>query len=97
MKNSFAVREKLALACKLLYMEGLIDHGGLVGARVKEGEGDLVLIPYADSISIFITLVPVCRAKVSACCFKARGLLFRFQPSLRPAGGHGSGRRPMRS
>jgi ribulose-5-phosphate 4-epimerase/fuculose-1-phosphate aldolase len=44
-ENSFAVREKLALACKLLYMEGLIDHGGLVGARVKEGEGNLVLIP----------------------------------------------------
>ena len=45
MENSLAVREKLALACKLLYMEGLIDHGGLVGARVAPGAGALVLNP----------------------------------------------------
>ena len=45
MENSLAVREKLALACKLLYMEGLIDHGGLVGARVAPGAGGLVLNP----------------------------------------------------
>ncbi len=44
MDSSFATREKLALACKLLYMEGLIDHGGLVGARVP-GDGGLVLNP----------------------------------------------------
>lgn len=45
MENSLEIREKLALALKLLYMEGLIDHGGLVGARIKEGEGNMVLIP----------------------------------------------------
>ncbi|MDB5963739.1 MAG: hypothetical protein JWQ72_239 [Polaromonas sp.] len=44
METSFATREKLALACKLLYMEGLIDHGGLVGARVP-GNAGLVLNP----------------------------------------------------
>ena len=44
MTASLAVREKLALACKLLYMEGLMDHGGLVGARLPE-TGGLVLNP----------------------------------------------------
>ncbi len=44
MDTSLETREKLALACKLLYMEGLIDHGGLVGARVP-GTGGLVLNP----------------------------------------------------
>ena len=44
MDSSLATREKLALACKLLYMEGLIDHGGLVGARAP-GNGGLVLNP----------------------------------------------------
>jgi ribulose-5-phosphate 4-epimerase/fuculose-1-phosphate aldolase len=44
MDTSLAIREKLALACKLLYMEGLMDHGGLVGARVPES-GALVLNP----------------------------------------------------
>lgn len=38
------VAGKLALACRLLYMEGLIDHGGLVGARVP-GTGNMVLNP----------------------------------------------------
>ena len=45
MDSSTEVRQKLAFACKLLYMEGLLDHGGLVGARVKAGEGNLVLNP----------------------------------------------------
>jgi ribulose-5-phosphate 4-epimerase/fuculose-1-phosphate aldolase len=38
------LRDKLALACRLLYMEGLIDHAGLVGARIPE-TGNLLLIP----------------------------------------------------
>jgi len=38
------LREKLADACRLLYMEGLMDHGGLVGARIPE-TGNLLLIP----------------------------------------------------
>lgn len=48
MDSTLATREKLALACKLLYMEGLIDHGGLVGARVPGAApagGGLVLNP----------------------------------------------------
>ena len=44
MTDTKSVREKLALACKLLYMEGLIDHGGLVGARVP-GSGNMALNP----------------------------------------------------
>ncbi|MFM9968560.1 MAG: class II aldolase/adducin family protein [Burkholderiales bacterium] len=44
MSDTQQVREKLALACKLLYMEGLIDHGGLVGARVP-GTSNMVLNP----------------------------------------------------
>jgi hypothetical protein len=43
-KSPENVVEKLALACRLLYMEGLIDHGGLVGARVP-GTGNMVLNP----------------------------------------------------
>ena len=39
-----ALREKLARACRLLYMEGLMDHGGLVGARIPE-TGHLILNP----------------------------------------------------
>lgn len=39
-----SLAEKLALACRLLYMEGLMDHGGLVGARVPE-TGHLILNP----------------------------------------------------
>ena len=36
--------EKLALACRLLYMENLMDHGGLVGARIPD-TGKLILNP----------------------------------------------------
>jgi len=39
-----SLAEKLALACRLLYMEGLVDHGGLVGARIPE-TGNLILNP----------------------------------------------------
>jgi len=38
------IAEKLALACRLLYMEGLVDHGGLVGARIP-ATGNLILNP----------------------------------------------------
>jgi L-ribulose-5-phosphate 4-epimerase len=38
------LREKLAHACRLLYMEGLMDHGGLVGARIP-GTDHLILNP----------------------------------------------------
>lgn len=38
------VKEKLALACRLLYMEGLLDHAGLVAARIS-GESRMVLMP----------------------------------------------------
>ncbi len=38
------LKEKLALACRLLYREGLMDHAGLAGARVP-GDGRLVLNP----------------------------------------------------
>lgn len=38
------VKEKLALACRLLYMEGLLDHAGLVAARIA-GDSRLVLNP----------------------------------------------------
>ena len=44
MNESNPTREKLALACKLLYMEGLIDHGGLAGARIP-GTGNMALNP----------------------------------------------------
>ena len=44
MDSSRAIAEKLATACRLLYMEDLMDHGGLAGARVP-GTGHLVLNP----------------------------------------------------
>ena len=44
MQGSLELREKLALACRLLWMEGLLDHAGLAGARVPE-TGNLLLIP----------------------------------------------------
>jgi len=42
--NLEEVKAKLALACRLLYMEGLLDHAGLVAARIP-GESRLVLNP----------------------------------------------------
>jgi len=44
MDSSRATAEKLSTACRLLYMENLMDHGGLVGARIPE-TGHLVLNP----------------------------------------------------
>lgn len=44
MNNRDQLKEKLALACRLLYREGLMDHAGLAGARVP-GENLLVLNP----------------------------------------------------
>ena len=44
MEDLMEVKSKLALACRLLFMEGLIDHGGLVGARAP-GDSRLVLNP----------------------------------------------------
>lgn len=44
MESFGALAEKLATACRLLYMEGLMDHGGLVGARIPE-TGNIVLNP----------------------------------------------------
>ena len=44
MNEQQSLAEKLALACRLLYMEGLVDHGGLVGARIPE-TGNLILNP----------------------------------------------------
>jgi len=44
MQGSKELREKLATACRLLYMEGLMDHAGLAGARVPE-TGNLLLNP----------------------------------------------------
>ncbi len=38
------LREKLATACRLLSMEGLMDHAGLAGARIP-GSGNLLLNP----------------------------------------------------
>lgn len=38
-----AIAEQLARACRMLYMERLIDHGGLVGARLPDG--NLLLNP----------------------------------------------------
>jgi len=35
--------DRLALACRMLYMEGLMDHGGLVGVRLPSG--NLLLNP----------------------------------------------------
>jgi len=42
MQGSKELREKLAIACRLLYMEGLMDHAGLAGARIPE-TGNLLL------------------------------------------------------
>jgi len=39
---TLAIRKKLALACQPLYMERLMDHGGLVGTRIP-GTGDMAL------------------------------------------------------
>lgn len=44
MQGSKELRDQLADACRLLYMEGLMDHGGLVGARIPE-TGNLLLNP----------------------------------------------------
>ncbi|MCJ7594257.1 MAG: class II aldolase/adducin family protein [Desulfobacterales bacterium] len=44
MSDLYEIKEKLALACRLLYMEKLMDHGGLIGARMP-GENRLVLNP----------------------------------------------------
>lgn len=44
MQGSPELREKLALACRLLWLEGLLDHAGLAGARIPE-TGNLLLIP----------------------------------------------------
>lgn len=44
MNGTPQLREKLATACRLLYMEGLIDHAGLAGARIPES-GNLLLNP----------------------------------------------------
>jgi ribulose-5-phosphate 4-epimerase/fuculose-1-phosphate aldolase len=44
MQGSKELREKLATACRLLYMEGLMDHAGLAGARIP-GTGNLLLNP----------------------------------------------------
>lgn len=44
MSDVAELKEKLALACRLLYMEGLMDHAGLVGARIP-GDGRLILNP----------------------------------------------------
>lgn len=44
MKPIEELKTKLALACRLLYREGLMDHAGLAGARVP-GEDLLVLNP----------------------------------------------------
>jgi len=44
MQGTNELREKLAIACRLLYMEGLMDHAGLAGARIPE-TGNLLLNP----------------------------------------------------
>jgi ribulose-5-phosphate 4-epimerase/fuculose-1-phosphate aldolase len=44
MQGSAELREKLAAACRLLYLEGLMDHAGLAGARIPE-TGNLLLNP----------------------------------------------------
>jgi 3,4-dihydroxyphthalate decarboxylase len=44
MQGSSELRAKLATACRLLYMEGLMDHAGLAGARIPE-TGNLLLNP----------------------------------------------------
>ena len=44
MQGTEELRQKLATACRLLYMEGLMDHAGLAGARIPE-TGNLLLNP----------------------------------------------------
>ena len=44
MQGAKELRDKLALACRLLAMQGLIDHAGLAGARIPE-TGNLLLNP----------------------------------------------------
>src|ERR1700675_2384680 len=44
MPGTRELREKLATACRLLHMEGLMDHAGLAGARIP-GTGNLLLNP----------------------------------------------------
>lgn len=44
MQGTKELRDKLALACRLLAMQGLIDHAGLAGARISE-TGNLLLNP----------------------------------------------------
>ena len=44
MQGSDELRNKLAVACRLLAMQGLIDHAGLAGARIPE-TGNLLLNP----------------------------------------------------
>src|SRR5258705_10488701 len=44
MKGTTEFRENLATACRLLFMEGLMDHAGLAGARIPE-TGNLLLNP----------------------------------------------------
>ena len=44
MQGTTELREKLATACRLLFMEGLMDHAGLAGARIPE-TGNLLLNP----------------------------------------------------
>jgi len=44
MSGTKELREKLATACRLLHMEGLMDHAGLAGARIPE-TGNLLLNP----------------------------------------------------
>jgi ribulose-5-phosphate 4-epimerase/fuculose-1-phosphate aldolase len=43
-QGSKELRDKLALGCRLLFMEGYMDHGGLAGARIPE-TGNLLLNP----------------------------------------------------
>ena len=44
MNDLVELKAKLALACRLPFGEGLMDHGGLVGARIP-GESRMVLNP----------------------------------------------------
>ena len=44
MEGTQDLRQRLATACRLLYMEGLMDHAGLAGARIPE-TGHLLLNP----------------------------------------------------
>src|SRR6266850_2498371 len=46
MQGTTELREKLATACRLLFMEGLMDHAGLAGARIPGimTAGDFVVV-----------------------------------------------------